>query len=68
MTELTTAVQQLTEPMPNFITVENHQVRVVAASCGCGGSHAWVRLHDTGAEEMLGCVCHTLPSGIRMRS
>ena len=31
----------------------------VPTSCACGGNMAWVRIRDSGAEEMIGCVCHT---------
>lgn len=33
-------------------------------SCHCGGRQAWLKIRESGAEEMLGCVCHTeLPAG-----
>ena len=28
-------------------------------SCRCGGTQAWLRYLPSGAEEMVGCVCHT---------
>ena len=31
----------------------------VATSCACGGNMAWVRIRPSGAEEMVGCICHT---------
>jgi len=31
----------------------------VPTSCACGGNMAWVRIKESGAEEMVGCVCHT---------
>ena len=33
-------------------------VKIVAASCGCGGSYAWMHERPSGAWEMKGCVCH----------
>jgi len=31
----------------------------VPTSCICGGNMAWVRIRESGAEEMVGCICHT---------
>lgn len=31
----------------------------VPTSCMCGGNMAWVRIRESGAEEMVGCICHT---------
>lgn len=31
----------------------------VPTSCRCGGNTAWVRITESGAEEMIGCICHT---------
>ena len=28
-------------------------------SCQCGGRFAWLKIRELGAEEMIGCVCHT---------
>jgi hypothetical protein len=33
----------------------------VPTSCRCGGSLAWVKPTTTGAQEMVGCVCHHTP-------
>ena len=30
-------------------------------SCRCGGSLAWLKVLPSGAEEMVGCVCHHTP-------
>ena len=32
-----------------------------ATSCACGGQWAWLRRRPSGAWEMVGCICHTLP-------
>jgi len=41
--------------------------KIEPTSCACGGQWAWLRLRDSGAWEMVGCVCHTLPGGHRVR-
>lgn len=33
--------------------------RQVPTSCACGGNTAWVKIKPSGAEEMVGCICHT---------
>lgn len=30
-------------------------------SCMCGGSWAWSKVRESGAYEMVGCVCHNPP-------
>lgn len=32
--------------------------RIVPCSCTCGGRWAWVKPRPSGAQEMVGCVCH----------
>lgn len=35
--------------------------KVTKASCQCGGTQAWVKLHIDSSgvvEEMVGCICH----------
>ena len=32
--------------------------RIEPTSCGCGGSWAWLKPRESGAMEMVGCVCH----------
>lgn len=40
---------------------------VVLASCGCGGSRAWVELLPDRSQVMHGCICHnTLPEDARI--
>jgi hypothetical protein len=34
--------------------------KVVPASCQCGGTQAWVIIHPSGVDEMLGCICHNV--------
>lgn len=36
--------------------------RIVPCACGCGGSFAWMKPRRSGAAEMFGCVCHTIPT------
>ena len=33
-------------------------VKMVAASCHCGGNYAWMHQRPSGAWEMKGCICH----------
>jgi hypothetical protein len=46
------------------ITVHGQVVVIVRASCHCGGDYAWMRLRDSGAWEMAGCVCHNPALGV----
>jgi hypothetical protein len=38
--------------------------RIVPCSCICGGNIAWVGIRPSGAEEMIGCVCHQTPLAV----
>lgn len=31
---------------------------IVSCSCNCGGKYAWMKPRESGAYEMVGCVCH----------
>lgn len=35
--------------------------RIVPCSCTCGGRFAWLKPRPSGAHEMFGCICHTIP-------
>lgn len=32
---------------------------IAPCSCNCGGQYAWMKPRESGAYEMVGCVCHT---------
>lgn len=46
--------------------LRGERYRIVPASCLCGGDLAWVHVRPDGAEDMVGCVCHHLPTGQRL--
>jgi hypothetical protein len=44
--------------MSDVYQIHGETYKIAPTSCTCGGTHAWLRLRDTGAWEMIGCVCH----------
>lgn len=54
------------KPSERGIHIDGEVYKIEPASCRCGGSYAWLRLRETGAWEMVGCVCHTMPTGERI--
>jgi hypothetical protein len=46
--------------------IGDDRYRIDATSCRCGGSWAWLRERPSGAWEMVGCICHHLPTGERL--
>lgn len=42
--------------------------RIEPTSCRCGGSYAWLKERPSGAWEMVGCICHHLPTGEQVQA
>lgn len=43
------------------IKVGDRLYKIEPTSCRCGGNFAWLAERDSGAWEMVGCVCHHVP-------
>jgi hypothetical protein len=54
----TMAAQALEQAIDQPMEMHGVAVKIVRASCHCGGSYAWMHQRPSGAWEMKGCVCH----------
>lgn len=52
----------MTSPIYTFNGIRH---TIERTSCRCGGSWAWLKERESGAMEMVGCVCHNSPTYTR---